>query len=854
VWSAGSTAFTSASGTFSTANVGQPIYLSGAGVNGTTLATTIAAVGDAHSLTLTAAPSAPSTSKFANSAIVLTSQSGAGSYAPGDTLTLSGGTFTVPSVFSVLKTKLASATINAAGSGGTNSTTLPCVVTGTTGTGRKSRLNVTVAGGVITSVDSLWDAGEYTVNPTSLAAEPVTGCNLTGATLALKMGVSIPALVTPGIYSVVSGAPGVGGQGNTNGPVSTTTSGSGTGATLQVSYTPFPGVGNVYALGSDNTAALSAAVAQSNALWLVGTRACVYFPSRDSRFPAGAGYLMASEGTHFTRFNPACVKGDGADHSVIRLGSNFSGDLFRWDDVWGQNNFPYGGTSAISQIGFGARLEGVSIFGDTAAPGQQNAIVINGNSQFSYVNDVGCYYVHGYCLQGGELPGSNTIGVLTESRFENLRFSSSGTELIPTVLVSTFGAVGASNQLDFDNMRLLRCRGQCMVFQGSAGTGGGVGGVTIIAPNIERSMDGDDLVVFGDPARTGPVVDVNIIGGGVFQTSTDHAGIRITGPNAANQYGYKITDTEFGLGAGNGIVIDAGRGSSFKPRFSGPTGAGFQYVVGPAPAVGAPLIFDVPGTALDTFLVDPSATNTIFTPFKSAGSPSVLGTGAVNLQSIQNAIANMAQGDRSVTIGDGTVGIGTGGADSYLIGSNMSTSQPDNIGFGRGNVLTGAAGVVLGFSGCDNGNNRHFVWATGNINAACDAQLGQFQFKGKTTDATPIALTTNNNPAPGFSTIANLPTDHVFIGPVLCVARDQSSKDIAAWHDLHAIISKGTQVNTTTLKLSALTRIFNDAGAAAWTLNETADTTNGGILLTFTGEVGKTLHATCGFTPVVELQ
>jgi hypothetical protein len=77
------------------------------------------------------------------------------------------------------------ATVNAGGTGGTPGAV---VVTGTTGTGTKFQANgIISAGGVLTSITSMQVEGVYTVNPTSLTAEPVTGGGLTGATLALTM-------------------------------------------------------------------------------------------------------------------------------------------------------------------------------------------------------------------------------------------------------------------------------------------------------------------------------------------------------------------------------------------------------------------------------------------------------------------------------------------------------------------------------------------------------------------------------------------------------------------------------------------------------------------------------------------
>lgn len=148
------------------------------------------------------------------------SNSGTSGYVPGGTLTATGGSFTTAATASITNTKVVSATVTAGGSGGTNGTQ---TVTGTTGTGTKFQAIVTITGGAITAVQSISVGGVYTVNPTSLAAEPVTGAGLSGATLNISMGVNTVALGTAGNYTTIP----------TN-PVATI--GTGTGATLTLSF------------------------------------------------------------------------------------------------------------------------------------------------------------------------------------------------------------------------------------------------------------------------------------------------------------------------------------------------------------------------------------------------------------------------------------------------------------------------------------------------------------------------------------------------------------------------------------------------------------------------------------------
>ncbi len=151
------------------------------------------------------------------------------SYYPGDLITLAdGASYTIstqPVIANVTVTTLSvTPSVNA---GGTNGTTGFGNVTGTTGTGTKFVANVSISGGAINAVNSLISNGLYTVNPTSLIAEPVTGANLTGATLVLGIGVA--NVVINNTTGQVITIP-------TN-PVSQyKTSGNGAGATFTLTY------------------------------------------------------------------------------------------------------------------------------------------------------------------------------------------------------------------------------------------------------------------------------------------------------------------------------------------------------------------------------------------------------------------------------------------------------------------------------------------------------------------------------------------------------------------------------------------------------------------------------------------
>lgn len=153
---------------------------------------------------------------------LLLNDPGTGVYAPSDTINLSGGTTTTTPVLTVNTTQVVSATVAAAGTGGTPGT---ATVTGTTGTGTKFQAEVTISGGgMIASVDAITVAGSYTVNPTAPANEPVTGGGLSSAQLNVSLGVLAFTIFNAGVFTANAS-----GGNFTQG----STSGSGSGATFQ---------------------------------------------------------------------------------------------------------------------------------------------------------------------------------------------------------------------------------------------------------------------------------------------------------------------------------------------------------------------------------------------------------------------------------------------------------------------------------------------------------------------------------------------------------------------------------------------------------------------------------------------
>lgn len=347
---ASSTAFSNSGGvSFTATDVGKVIVIDGAGSGGAALVTTIDAVNGANA-TLHAAASATVPSSYVSGASVVTAQSSSGSYAPTDTITLSGGTSAITGILTVATTQVVGATVAAGGSSGTNGTQ---TVYGTTGTGTKFQASVTVSGGAITAVGSISLAGIYSANPTDITQEPVTGAGLTGGKLALTMGVLSASVSTPGNYSVVP-----------SNPVSqASTSGSGTGATFNLSFT----ASGAWAYATDDTAAISAAASASSPILL----------------PKGKSYYTT---TAITSFNLRTV-GEGSlrDSSRVAQSPNFVGQTAAPSSLKGAG---YIGTAFSGDISRVSQPFGKIISGSTTLGQPSSGYSINAE------NSIGFDYLH----------------------------------------------------------------------------------------------------------------------------------------------------------------------------------------------------------------------------------------------------------------------------------------------------------------------------------------------------------------------------------------------------------------------------------------------------------------------------
>jgi hypothetical protein len=227
---------------------------------------------------------------------------------------------------------------------------------------------------------------------------------------------------------------------------------------------------------------------------------------------------------------------------------------------------------------------------------------------------------------------------------------------------------------------------------------------------------------------------------------------------------------------------------------------------------------------------------------------------AIGFQANATGAGSIAFGDRNTSTGE----------DAFSVGESNTASGAWSVAMGRTNTASGSRGVALG-----NGNtaSNFYTVAIGSlceatqINAICTGSRGRSDIQGKrvhsseafgsevgsaqtgdlvlgkqTADATPVALTSIPGNAAGSNNQLILPNNSAYAFTGTIIARQQAAggSNFAAW-EIKGAILRGANAASTTIGSFNINALSATAGAAAWVVALSADTTNGGLAVTVTG-------------------
>jgi len=250
---------------------------------------------------------------------------------------------------------------------------------------------------------------------------------------------------------------------------------------------------------------------------------------------------------------------------------------------------------------------------------------------------------------------------------------------------------------------------------------------------------------------------------------------------------------------------------------------------------------------------------------QATGSYSFIGGGgdagtAANRNVASADWSTVGGGVKNVASGIGAV-IAGGGYDGTIYG-NTASGLSSVVSGGIGHTASSNYSTVLG--GTFNSANGQFSTVAGYAaiargitgNTVFSPQFGAVAFStgvsqtailviGKqTTDATTARLTSDSSATGGTTNQVILPNNSAYTFRGEIVSGVTGGGNSKSW-TIEGLIKRGANAASTTLVGSTVTSMFADVGAATWAIALSADTTNGGLAVTFTGQAATTIRTVC---------
>jgi hypothetical protein len=213
---------------------------------------------------------------------------------------------------------------------------------------------------------------------------------------------------------------------------------------------------------------------------------------------------------------------------------------------------------------------------------------------------------------------------------------------------------------------------------------------------------------------------------------------------------------------------------------------------------------------------------------------------------------NTASGQGSIVCGGGNIGgspygntaSGTGSFVGGGFGNLNSAFGGVSVG-GFQNLVNSQYGTIVGGSyGSTRSVSGYQVFPAHNnpiAQAQGITQAAMVVLARQTTDATATVLTSDTNAA-GTTNQVILPNNSAYAFKGTVIANVTGGGNTKAWAIEGAIKRGANAASTALVGTPTVVSGFADAGASTWAIAVTADTTNGGLAVTFTGQAATTIR------------
>ena len=176
------------------------------------------------------------------------------------------------------------------------------------------------------------------------------------------------------------------------------------------------------------------------------------------------------------------------------------------------------------------------------------------------------------------------------------------------------------------------------------------------------------------------------------------------------------------------------------------------------------------------------------------------------------------------------------GTYAQIVGGRLNTSNGSASGLFGGSF--GTTRSITGYTVFPASVTPLGTFAQGN------SQSALLVLAKATTDATASALTSDGSAA-GTTNQVILPNNSAYFFRGEVVSGKTAAGDTKGW-TIEGVIKRGANAASTALVgVPTVTSTYADLGAATWDIAVTADTTNGGLRVTFTGQAATTIRTVC---------
>ena len=359
---------------------------------------------------------------------------------------------------------------------------------------------------------------------------------------------------------------------------------------------------------------------------------------------------------------------------------------------------------------------------------------------------------------------------------------------------------------------------QCQATQTGATVGGGGGNIassfySTVAGGADNTASATHTTIAGGRFNTASTEYATVAGGRENAASGGHSSAGGGRQNTASAAYSAVAGGYLNAASGTGSAIDGGQQNVASSAYSF-VGGGLTNTASASAAV-------VAGGESNT----------------ASGGYSVVGGG------ISNAASGLWSG-----VGSGLNNIASGGI-AYVASGGANTASGDYsfVAGGSDNVASGNVSAVIGgVYGTTRGIIGYLVTPASNTPIEAKAgvqQAARLVLGVQTTNATATKLRSNTSSADATNQLILQNNSAIYFKGTV-IANVTAGGNTKSW-TFDGQIKRGANAAATTLTGSTVSSPYGDAGASTWAVSLAADTTNGGLAVTVTGQASTTIRWVC---------